>query len=190
LNGLLPASADRTTSKPWGSSSPPLACAAMQAPFFTPPPSRDPGRPGVFFPCACDTPDGGSLGFALERRAGGFVDVYPFPRLQTYLRGLANDVAGPVPGASAYAGIGLRDDPARGVVIVSSCLGDPGDSAGLKRGDVIRAADSRPVGSASALVTAIKAREPEDLMRLEVSRGKQRRVVTLKLGYVWAGAGC
>ncbi|WP_308189000.1 trypsin-like peptidase domain-containing protein [Streptacidiphilus sp. ASG 303] len=60
--------------------------------------------------------------------------------------------------------------------------GGPGDRAGLRPGDVITAADGRPVHDGDQLVVVIRSHRPGDTLRLTVERGGSRRTVAVVLG--------
>lgn len=60
--------------------------------------------------------------------------------------------------------------------------GGPGDRAGIRPGDVIVAADGRPVHDGDELVVVIRSHRPGDTVELTVERGSARRTVRVELG--------
>ncbi|MFH8988723.1 trypsin-like peptidase domain-containing protein [Streptomyces sp. NPDC017940] len=60
--------------------------------------------------------------------------------------------------------------------------GGPGDKAGLKAGDVIKAVDAQPVHSGDELIVKVRAHRPGDRLELTVERGGDERKVSLVLG--------
>jgi serine protease Do len=69
-----------------------------------------------------------------------------------------------------------------GVVIVRVVAGSPAEAAGLAPGDVISAANGRPVQNPEQLRTLVSSLAPGATMRLEASRGDRTRQVQVKLG--------
>ena len=72
---------------------------------------------------------------------------------------------------------------ANGALISSVVAGGPADKAGLQAGDLVTAADGKPVASADALTSAIAAHQPGDKMSISVQRqdGSQK-TLTITLG--------
>jgi S1-C subfamily serine protease len=60
--------------------------------------------------------------------------------------------------------------------------GGPADRAGLRAGDVIRAADGTPTPDTQALAGVLAAADPGDQVSLAVDRGGQELTVKLTLG--------
>lgn len=94
-------------------------------------------------------------------------------------------------GRAHYAWLGVQGDdvePERaaglgraGAAIDSVTPGSPADRAGLRTGDVVTAVDTRPVGSMSALVVALRDRRPNESVPLTVVRDATPRVVPVTL---------
>jgi putative serine protease PepD len=59
--------------------------------------------------------------------------------------------------------------------------GGPADRAGIKGGDVIIAVDARPISDPDALVVAIRAKAPGDVVQLRVRTGGRERTVQMTL---------
>jgi S1-C subfamily serine protease len=59
--------------------------------------------------------------------------------------------------------------------------GSPADEAGVVPSDVVVAVEEEPVASMSALVIALRERDPGDEVALEVLRDGDRRQVTVSL---------
>jgi S1-C subfamily serine protease len=74
------------------------------------------------------------------------------------------------------------DGTAAGVGIVAITTGGPADHAGLRSGDVIRAAGGTPTPDTQALAAALAAAHPGDHCTFSVIRGAQQLTVTLTLG--------
>ena len=74
------------------------------------------------------------------------------------------------------------DGTAAGVGIVAITTGGPADHAGLRSGDVIRAAGGTPTPDTQALAGALAAAHPDDHITLSVVRGAQQLSVKLTLG--------
>lgn len=70
------------------------------------------------------------------------------------------------------------------VVIAGLLPGGPGDSAGLKAGDVILAVDGREVPDRASLYRNLWRRQPGESVTLKVFRGNEPRMVTVASGDV------
>ena len=84
-------------------------------------------------------------------------------------------------GAQAGTVTGQDGTPA-GTGIVAVTSGGPADHAGLRPGDVIRAAGGTPTPDTQALAGALAAARPGDQLTLSVIRGTQELTVKLTLG--------
>ena len=80
----------------------------------------------------------------------------------------------------AYLGVGLADAANDGGATVASVTaGGPAAKAGLRRGDVITAADAHAVQTSEDITSAVDAAKPGDAMKLTLKDG---RTVTVHLG--------
>ena len=80
----------------------------------------------------------------------------------------------------AYDGVGAQiADPGKSDAVVP---GGPADRAGLRPGDVVVAADGRPVTSAEELIVAIRKHAPGQRMTLTYLRHGSRHVAVVLLG--------
>ncbi|HEX4398167.1 MAG TPA: trypsin-like peptidase domain-containing protein [Trebonia sp.] len=84
-------------------------------------------------------------------------------------------------GAQVGAVTGQDGNPA-GTGIVTVTSGGPADRAGLRAGDVIRAAGGTPTPDPQALAGVLAAAHPGDQLTLSVERGGQELTVKLTLG--------
>ena len=167
------------------------------------------GRPGATLPDAIQTSapiNPGNSGGALVTTAG---EVIGIPTLTAagaqggaQVQGigfaipsnLARDIAGQIITAgtvtnSHRAAIGAqvgtltgRDGTPAGTGIVTVTSGGPADRAGLRPGDIIRAAGGTPTPDAQALAGALAAAHPGDRITLSVVHEAQERTVQVTLG--------
>jgi putative serine protease PepD len=167
------------------------------------------GRPGATLPDAIQTSapiNPGNSGGALVTTAG---DVIGIPTLTaagsqggSQVQGigfaipanLARDIAGQIITSgtvtnSHRAAIGAQigtvtgqDGTPAGTGIVAITTGGPADHAGLRPGDIIRAAGGTPTPDAQALAGALAAAHPGDQITLSVVRAAQERTVQVTLG--------
>jgi S1-C subfamily serine protease len=167
------------------------------------------GRPGATLPDAIQTSapiNPGNSGGALVTTAG---DVIGIPTLTAagaqggaQVQGigfaipsnLARDIAGQIITAgtvtnSHRAAIGAQvgtltgqDGTPAGTGIVTVTSGGPADHAGLRPGDIIRAAGGTPTPDAQALAGALAAAHPGDRITLSVVHEAQERTVQVTLG--------
>ena len=70
------------------------------------------------------------------------------------------------------------------VVIAGVLPGGPGDSAGLKAGDVVLAVDGRDVADRATLYRHLWRRQPGEPVTLKVFRSNEARLVTVASGDV------
>jgi S1-C subfamily serine protease len=84
-------------------------------------------------------------------------------------------------GAQVGTVTGADGAPA-GTGIVSVTSGGPADRAGLRPGDIIKAADGAPAPDTQALAGTLAAARPGDQLTLTVGRGAQELTVKLTLG--------
>jgi S1-C subfamily serine protease len=84
-------------------------------------------------------------------------------------------------GATVGTVTGPDGSPA-GVGLVTVTSGGPAERAGLRPGDIIRAAGSTPIPDQQALAGALAAADPGEKLTLEIIRGQQQLTVALTLG--------
>ena len=167
------------------------------------------GKPGATLPDAIQTSapiNPGNSGGALVTTAG---DVIGIPTLTaagaqggSQVQGigfaipsnLARDIAGQIIASgtvtnSHRAAIGAevgtvtgQDGTPAGTGIVAVTSGGPADRAGLRPGDIIRAAGGAPTPDPQALAGALAAAHPGDPITLSVVRGAQDLTVKVTLG--------
>ena len=82
-----------------------------------------------------------------------------------------------------YLGVALDDrrDGGQGAVIGAVDPGTPAEAGGMLAGDIVVEIDGKPIDGASALVAAIRDREPGDELEIIVFRGSDRRALTVVL---------
>ncbi len=106
-------------------------------------------------------------------------------------RSVAEDVMATGRVAHVWLGIEGRDldatsardtGVAGGAVVVEAIDGGPAEEAGLLPGDIVVEVAGKEVSSMSALVIALRAREPGEVIDLGVVRGGERRTVGVELG--------
>ena len=76
----------------------------------------------------------------------------------------------------------LKLDKPEGALVSNVEKGSPGDKAGLRSGDVIRAVDGQPIVSSGDLPAVIGQRKPGSQVTLDVWRQGAREQITAKLG--------
>jgi putative serine protease PepD len=81
-----------------------------------------------------------------------------------------------------WLGVQIGDATRAGASIGAVTSGGPAARAGLRAGDVILAADGRPVADADTLTALLDQHRPGDQVRLRVRRGGSTRTVTVTLG--------
>jgi len=167
------------------------------------------GRPGATLPDAIQTSapiNPGNSGGALVTAAG---EVIGIPTLTAggspdgaQVQGigfaipsnLAQDIAGQLIDsgsvtnshrAAIAAQVGAatsQDGTAGGTGIVAVTSGGPAEQAGLRPGDIIRAAAGTPTPDPQALAAVLAAAHPGDHLTLDITRGNQDLTVNLALG--------
>jgi putative serine protease PepD len=81
----------------------------------------------------------------------------------------------------AYLGVRISDGNG-GARIEEVSGGAPASRAGVQTGDLVTAANGKPVRSAAELSGAVASRKPGDKLKLTVKRGGEKRTVTVTLG--------
>ncbi len=82
----------------------------------------------------------------------------------------------------AFLGVGMSDNTGAGPCVIESITKDSGaHAAGLRARDSFLTIDGTPVGNCDALIGQIQAREPGDLVTLEVMRGGLATTLSAKL---------
>jgi S1-C subfamily serine protease len=75
---------------------------------------------------------------------------------------------GPGPGMPMPFGRGFTQQGVAGAIVFSVTVGSPADTAGLKQGDLVTAIDGTALNTPQALVTAIAAHKPGDVVTVSV----------------------
>jgi serine protease Do len=70
----------------------------------------------------------------------------------------------------------------KGVAVDSVSNGSPAENAGLQPADVIISFDGKPVEESQQLVELVRAKKPDDQVKIEWRRGDQTMSATVKLG--------
>lgn len=115
---------------------------------------------------------GGSegLGFAIPARVLGF--VYENLRKYGHVHRTELQVHAQNITPTLAAGLGLAQD--WGVLISDVIRGGPADSAGVKIKDIVVMIDGRPILGVPGLTAALYLHPPEEVLSLELLRGKDR----------------
>jgi serine protease Do len=118
---------------------------------------------------------GGSegLGFAIPARIVNF--VYRSLRKYGHVHRIEIGAIAQTIGPDLAEGLGLPQ--AWGVIIADVIPGGPAESAGLKIEDIVLAADDRRVTTLSAFSAALYLHPLDQLLKLEVLRGKEKKVL-------------
>jgi putative serine protease PepD len=88
-------------------------------------------------------------------------------------------------GHATYPVIGAGLDPnytGAGVRLLSVTAGGPSAAAGLTPGDVVTAADGKPITRAEELIVAIRTKQPGDVLTLAYTRGGSSHQAQVTLG--------
>jgi len=135
--------------------------------------------------------DGAALAEAYgmaAQAAGGFFFAQENERQMLALRKAASGAGQPAPGVPHGApagrsqlGVQISDGPS-GVQVTDVFRGSPAEQAGVRPGDVILQCNGQQVSSAAALQQMIATARPGEPMRLLVSRGGQRGILTVVPG--------
>jgi serine protease Do len=121
---------------------------------------------------------GGSegLGFAIPAEMVKF--VYANLRKYGHVHRTELQVSAQTITPNLATGLGLAQN--WGVVISDVAAGGPGDSAGLKIRDIICSVDGRPILGLPGLYAALYLHSPDEVLSLDVRRGKQSLSFQLK----------
>ncbi len=136
--------------------------------------------------------DGGLLGLNAVRREGGLILALPADeRLARHAEALWKGepsarprlgvaVAPPRVARRLRRAVGLPERD--GVLVRGVEDGSPAQRAGLQDGDLVVAAERRPLESVDALYDALEAAGPDGELALTVVRGESEREVTVRFG--------
>jgi S1-C subfamily serine protease len=106
----------------------------------------------------------------------------PIDRFQVSWDRLAKgETWGLLPGTIPFVGVHGDPDSDKAVVI-ELVPGSPAQKAGLKPGDRVVRFGNRAIGTFSALVAAVRERDPGDRVVVEVLRGEQKLDLTVVVG--------
>ena len=120
---------------------------------------------------------GGSegLGFAIPARVVNF--VYRSLRKYGHVHRVEIEAAAQNITPDLAAGLGLSQS--YGVVVSDIVPGGPAEAAGLKIGDIVLSADDRRIDTLPALTAAMYLHPLDQVMKLVVLRGKERKTLEL-----------
>ncbi|MGA8150608.1 MAG: trypsin-like peptidase domain-containing protein [Terriglobales bacterium] len=118
---------------------------------------------------------GGSegLGFAIPARVVQF--VYQSLRKYGHVHHVEIEAGAQNITPSLAEGLGLSQN--YGVIISDVTPGGPAEAAGLKIGDIVVSADDRPTDTLPALTAAMYLHPSDQVMKLEILRGKEKKTV-------------
>ena len=128
------------------------------------------------------------LGLAVRPISGQWYAVYPTALINVYAQGIAERLAGPEPGSTAFAGIlvgsSSGDLAAPGPAIVSLVqAGSPADYAGLHDGDQVTEIENRRIISPADVIRLLEKFRPGDKAAFTVLRNGHSMTLTVTLGY-------
>jgi CHAT domain/PDZ domain/Clp amino terminal domain, pathogenicity island component len=130
------------------------------------------------------------FGIAIPAESGPWDAVYPLDLLDPYAEEIADKLAGPMPGAQAYAGVELSavpGDPQGPALISEVLIGSPADDAGIQTDDEILSIDGEAVNGPSDVTDILSAHRPGQTVDVEIlrkhTRGYVRLTIVLTLGY-------
>lgn len=131
------------------------------------------------------------FGIAIPAQSGPWEAVYPPVLLNLYGQGIADRIAGPLPGSEAYAGVELTGSSSGALpalaLVASVAAGSPADDAGLQVDDEIVAIDGKTVDGPAGVTGILSAFRPGQTVTFEILRRQGRsyvhHTITLTLGY-------
>jgi PDZ domain/CHAT domain len=130
------------------------------------------------------------FGVAIPAERGPWDAIYPIDLLNLYAEGIADRLAGSMPGAQPYAGVAISAMAGGlpGPALVSSVVtGSPADDAGVQANDEILAIDGHTITSPADVVKILSTHRPGQKVKVEILRrnahGSVRRTITLTLSY-------
>lgn len=130
-------------------------------------------------------------GVAIPPKSGSWDDVYPISLLNLYGQGIADKIAGPLPGAVPYAGVDLSGSSASGLpspaLVTGVVLGSPADDAGILQNDEIVAINGQSVDGPAGVISALSECRIGQTVTFEILRKQGDRYVhrtfSVTLGY-------
>ena len=87
-------------------------------------------------------------------------------------------------GKAEHGSLGLEGVDAPLPVVVSVMKSGPAHKAGIKKGDVVRAIDGRPVDAIGAVTAIVRAKDPGETVTILLRRGGKDRTVQVPLGSI------
>jgi S1-C subfamily serine protease len=127
---------------------------------------------------------------AIPAKSGPWDAVYPPNLLELDGQGIADGLAGPMPGAEAYAGVevsAVPGDPSGPALVSSVITGSPADDAGIQDDDEILNIGGQTVTSPADVSNIISGYRPGQRVTVKIlrrgTRGYVRHTLTLTLGY-------
>ena len=130
-------------------------------------------------------------GVAIPAKSGSWDTVYPISLLNLYGQGIADKIAGPLPGAVPYAGVDLSGSSASGLpspaLVTGVVLGSPADDAGIMENDQIVAINGQSVDGPAGVTSALSSCHIGQTVTFEILRKQGDRYVhrtlSITLGY-------
>jgi S1-C subfamily serine protease len=87
-------------------------------------------------------------------------------------------------GTAEHGSLGLEGVDAPLPVVVSVLKAGPAHKAGIKKGDVVRAIDGRPVDAIGAVTAIVRAKDPGETVTIALRRGGEDLTVQVPLGSI------
>ncbi|HVJ95479.1 MAG TPA: trypsin-like peptidase domain-containing protein [Acidimicrobiia bacterium] len=87
-------------------------------------------------------------------------------------------------GKAKHGSLGLEGVDAPLPVVMSVKKSGPAHKAGIKKGDVVRAIDGRPVDAIGAVTAIVRAKDPGETVTISLRRGREHLTVQVPLGSI------
>ncbi len=84
--------------------------------------------------------------------------------------------------SNAFMGIQGENAEGGGASLTNITDGGPSAKSGLKAGDIVKKIDGKDIANYQGLVNEIRRRQPDDIMKVAVQRGKETKNIEVKLG--------
>lgn len=131
------------------------------------------------------------FGVAIPARSGPWDAVYPPNLLDLYGQGIADKIAGPLPGSQAYAGVELTgssaDELPAPALVTFVVPGSPADDAGIEANDEIVAIGAKTVDGPVGVTNILSSHHAGQTVTFEILRKQGnayvRHTIKVTLGY-------